>query len=83
VLPDNLGVRLDPRSWRRAPVWEWIQASGRISDSEMHRTFNCGIGMVVVVARDDADAALARLTAAGERATLIGEVVTGAGVLIG
>jgi phosphoribosylformylglycinamidine cyclo-ligase len=83
VLPDSLGVRLDPRSWRRAPVWEWIQASGRISDSEMHRTFNCGIGMVVVVARDDADAALARLTAAGERATLIGEVVTGAGVLIG
>jgi phosphoribosylformylglycinamidine cyclo-ligase len=83
VLPESLGVRLDPRSWRRAPVWEWIQASGRISDSEMHRTFNCGIGMVVVVARDDADAALARLTAAGERAALIGEVVTGAGVLIG
>ena len=83
VLPDGLGVRIDPRGWRRAPVWEWIQASGRISDAEMHRTFNCGIGMVVVVARDHADAALARLTAAGELATLIGEVVTGAGVLIG
>ena len=83
VLPEGLGVRLDPRSWRRAPVWQWIQSSGRISDAEMHRTFNCGIGMVVVVARDDADAALTRLTAAGEHATLIGEVVTGAGVLIG
>ncbi|HKX98575.1 MAG TPA: phosphoribosylformylglycinamidine cyclo-ligase [Steroidobacteraceae bacterium] len=83
VLPEGLGVRLDPRSWRRPPVWAWIQSSGRISDAEMHRTFNCGIGMAVVVARDDADAALARLTAAGERATLIGEVVTGAGVLIG
>ena len=83
VLPDGLGVRLDRRSWRRAPLWEWIQASGRISDAEMHRTFNCGVGMVVVVAREDADAALTRLNAAGERATLIGEVVTGAGVLIG
>jgi phosphoribosylformylglycinamidine cyclo-ligase len=83
VLPEGLGVRLDPRSWRRSPVWEWIQSSGRISDGEMHRTFNCGIGMVVVVARDDADAALTRLTAAGERATLIGEVVTGAGVQFG
>ncbi|HEU4516735.1 MAG TPA: phosphoribosylformylglycinamidine cyclo-ligase [Steroidobacteraceae bacterium] len=83
VLPEGLGVRLDQGSWNRAPVWEWIQSSGRISDAEMHRTFNCGIGMVVVVSRADADAALARLTAAGERATLIGEVIAGAGVLIG
>jgi phosphoribosylformylglycinamidine cyclo-ligase len=49
----------------------------------MHRTFNCGIGMAVVVSGTDADAALARLTAAGERARLIGEVVAGAGVVIG
>ena len=53
VLPDGLGVRLDPRAWRREPVWDWIRESGRISDAEMHRTFNCGIGMVVVVARAD------------------------------
>ena len=83
VLPEGLGVRLDPGAWSRAPVWGWIQSSGRISDAEMHRTFNCGIGMAVIVGRDDADAALARLTAAGERATLIGEVIAGAGVLIG
>jgi phosphoribosylformylglycinamidine cyclo-ligase len=83
VLPDGLGVRLDPRAWRREPVWDWIQASGRISDAEMHRTFNCGIGMVAIVPRDAADAALARLAAAGERATVIGEVVAGSGVQIG
>ncbi len=49
----------------------------------MHRTFNCGIGMVVIVARADAEAALAQLGAAGEQASVIGEVVAGAGVQIG
>ena len=83
VLPEGLGVRLDAGAWRRDPVWGWIQASGRISDAEMHRTFNCGIGMVVVLARSKADAALELLRAAGEQASVIGEVVTGAGVQIG
>jgi phosphoribosylformylglycinamidine cyclo-ligase len=83
VLPDGLGARLDPRAWRREPVWSWIQDSGRIADAEMHRTFNCGIGMVAVVARSEADAALGLLRAAGEQASVIGEVVAGAGVQIG
>jgi phosphoribosylformylglycinamidine cyclo-ligase len=83
VLPDGLGARLDPRAWRREPVWSWIQDSGRIADAEMHRTFNCGIGMVAVVARSEADAALGLLRAAGEEASVIGEVVAGAGVQIG
>jgi phosphoribosylformylglycinamidine cyclo-ligase len=83
VLPEGLGARLDPRAWQRDPVWDWIQASGRIADAEMHRTFNCGIGMVAVVARTDAEAALELLRAAGERATIIGEVTAGAGVQIG
>jgi phosphoribosylformylglycinamidine cyclo-ligase len=80
VLPEGLGVRLDAGSWPTDPVWDWIRTSGRISDAEMRRTFNCGIGMVVVLAPGDADAALALLGAAGERASLIGEVATGAGV---
>ncbi len=82
VLPDGLGVRLESRAWRREPVWDWIQSAGRIGDAEMHRTFNCGIGMVVVVARTDVDAALGLLQGAGERASVIGEVVRGAGVQI-
>jgi phosphoribosylaminoimidazole (AIR) synthetase len=49
----------------------------------MQRTFNCGIGMVAIVGRGDADDALGRLAAAGEQATVIGEVVAGTGVSIG
>ena len=83
VLPQGLGVRLDPRAWRRDPVWDWIQQSGRIVDAEMYRTFNCGIGMVVMLPRAAADDALAQLRAAGEQATVIGEVVAAEGVQIG
>jgi phosphoribosylformylglycinamidine cyclo-ligase len=82
VLPGGLGVRLERRAWRREPVWDWIQASGRIGDAEMHSTFNCGIGMTVMLARTDVDAALGLLRAAGERADVIGEVVAGTGVAI-
>jgi phosphoribosylformylglycinamidine cyclo-ligase len=83
VLPDGLGVRLEARAWRRDPVWDWIQDTGRIADAEMHRTFNCGVGMVALVPRAEADAALELLRAAGEQATVIGEVIAGAGVQIG
>jgi phosphoribosylformylglycinamidine cyclo-ligase len=83
VLPKGLGARLDPRAWRWDPVWEWIRQDGRVEDAEMHRTFNCGIGMVAVVARSEADAAMELLRAAGEQATVIGEIVAGADVQIG
>jgi len=83
VLPDGLGARLDAIAWGRDPLWDWIRTSGRINDAEMHRTFNCGIGMVVVVGPAEADAALGLLRAAGEQASVIGEVVTGPGVQIG
>jgi phosphoribosylformylglycinamidine cyclo-ligase len=82
VLPAGLGARLERRAWRRAPVWDWIQSSGAIADAEMHRTFNCGIGMVAVVAAADADAAIRELTAAGEQAGVIGEVTPAEGVQI-
>ncbi len=83
VLPDGLGVHLDTRAWRQDPVWDWIRESGRISDTEMHRTFNCGIGMTVILSPSETDTALELLRAAGERASVIGEVVAGAGVQIG
>jgi phosphoribosylformylglycinamidine cyclo-ligase len=83
VLPQGLGVRLEARAWRRDPVWDWIQQTGRIADAEMHRTFNCGIGMVAIVPGTAADAALGLLRSAGEQAGIIGEVSAGAGVQIG
>ncbi len=54
-----------------------------LPDAEMHRTFNCGIGMVVLLPAAQADAAVAQLNEAGERAAVIGEVAAGAGVRIG
>ncbi len=83
VLPPGLGVRLDPRAWRSDPLWDWIRDAGRIAPAEMHRTFNCGIGMVVIVPRASADAAAALLQAEGEQAGIIGEVVAAEGVQIG
>ena len=82
VLPANCGVTLQRNRWARDPVFEWLQATGRIADDEMHRTFNCGIGMVVIVAAEHGDEALRVLRAAGEQATVIGAVRPGAGEVV-
>ncbi len=83
VLPEGLEALLHRRQWHRDPVFEWLAASGNIQSAEMYRTFNCGLGMIVVVRAAAADAALARLRAAGETATLVGEVRRGnSGVVI-
>jgi len=77
VLPDGLEVVLERGSWGRDPVFDWLATTGRIAPGEMYRTFNCGIGMVVVVAPRDADATLALLTKLGETASVIGQVGRG------
>jgi phosphoribosylformylglycinamidine cyclo-ligase len=82
VLPDHLGVSLKRDAWHRDPVFDWLQRAGGIADAEMHRTFNCGIGMVVIVAKDQAEAALQLLRNQGETATLIGEVRNGHGDVV-
>jgi len=83
VLPDGLEVVLERRSWARDPVFDWLAATGRIAAAEMYRTFNCGIGMVAVVAPAELDAALASLQASGEHAMVIGSVARGTrGVII-
>ena len=75
VLPNKLQARLDRKRWPRPGIFDWLQHEGKVSDAEMHRVFNCGIGMVVVVAAADAKRALAVLENAGERAQQIGEIV--------
>ncbi len=83
VLPDGMEVVLQRRSWARDPVFEWLASTGRIAAAEMYRTFNCGIGMVAVVAPAEVDAALASLRASGETAAVIGTVTRGSrGVVI-
>jgi phosphoribosylformylglycinamidine cyclo-ligase len=75
VLPETVAARLYRDAWQMPPLFEWLQRSGGIADEEMHRVFNCGIGMAVVVAADDADEALTRLQGAGETVWRIGEIV--------
>jgi len=76
VLPENAAARIDTSSWQRPAVFDWLQQHGNVEDSEMYRTFNCGIGMVVCVAAADADKALDILSDSGEQAGRIGEIVT-------
>lgn len=74
VLPEGLGAKLQPWSW--PPVFRWLQQTGQIAEAEMLRTFNCGVGMVLVVPAEQADAALQRLRQTGETAWRLGEIGT-------
>jgi phosphoribosylformylglycinamidine cyclo-ligase len=83
VLSEGLEVVLDRKSWQRDPVFEWLQKTARISAAEMYRTFNCGIGMIAIVPKEHAQAAVDLLNARGETAAIIGEVRKGtSGVVI-
>jgi phosphoribosylformylglycinamidine cyclo-ligase len=74
VLPKGLGVALDLSAIPVLPVFRWVAKSGGIAETEMLRTFNCGIGMIVIAARDHADDVDAALSRAGETPIRIGEV---------
>ncbi len=77
VLPDTLDAEIDTASWAQGPVFDWLAEQGNIETAEMRRTFNCGVGMVVVVSADDAEAAIQALNDAGESAWQIGRIVSG------
>ena len=80
VLPDGIGVAIDAARIGVPPVFGWLAREGGVAQAEMLRTFNCGIGMVVIAARDGADAAEAALREAGERPVRLGETIAaGAG----
>ena len=76
VLPDGIGVVLDASTWTIPPVFPWLADIGGIDVHEMARTFNCGIGMVCIVAAEAADAVAASLRNDGETVSRIGAVVT-------
>ncbi|MGI1678566.1 MAG: phosphoribosylformylglycinamidine cyclo-ligase [Cellvibrionaceae bacterium] len=74
VMPDNTEAVIDSSSWKRLEIFDWLQEQGNVTDTEMYRTFNCGIGMVIVVSKDNAEQALSALKALGEQACIIGEI---------
>ncbi len=80
VLPDDLGAQIDLNAWDLPPVFKWMAEIGGIAESEMLKTFNCGIGMIVVCAADRADALSDLLTEAGETVSRIGSVTDTTGV---
>ena len=74
VLPDAVTAVVARKSWVAPPIFSWLQQHGKVDDAEMARTFNCGIGMVVIVAQEHAATAIAHLQAAGESVFVIGEI---------
>lgn len=76
VLPDGLGAAFYAKSWDVPPVFDWLRRSGNIDLNEMNRTFNCGIGMILIVSPDHAANILRVLQDEGETAAPIGEVIS-------
>jgi len=74
VLPTNVAAVLDGKSWHTPKLFDWLREQGNVAQQEMYRTFNCGIGMAVVVAESDAAAAINQLEAAGETVWAIGAI---------
>jgi phosphoribosylformylglycinamidine cyclo-ligase len=80
VMPEGLAAHVDLGTIAMPPVFGWMQKAGRLDAEQMLRTFNCGVGMIVIAAKARADAVLAALTAAGEMPTIVGTVEAGRGV---
>lgn len=74
VLPDTAKVVIEENSWQWPQVFDWLQQQGNITTHEMYRTFNCGVGLVLVVDEQDVNGALALLQEQGEKAWLIGHI---------
>ncbi len=76
VLPESVMAVIEAKAWARPAVFQWLQQEGGVAEAEMHRTFNCGIGMVLVVAPDQVQAVIGLLSAAGEQVSQIGQIQT-------
>ena len=81
VLPEGLACEIDLSAWELPPVFRWLATTANMSEPELLKTFNCGIGMILVVAEDRADALTALLEAGGETVSRLGRIVEGQGVV--
>jgi phosphoribosylformylglycinamidine cyclo-ligase len=80
VLPAGTHAVIETTAWETPAIFAWLQERGAVEPDEMFRTFNCGIGMILVIGEEHADRALDRLQVLGETASVIGTVETGAAV---
>lgn len=76
VLPDGLACRLDARAWPLPPVFRWLRRAGNLTDADLARTFNSGVGMIAITRPDNVEPALALLAEAGETAYVVGHIET-------
>jgi len=84
IIPPNLEARIDRWGWEQPLIFQWLENKGNISNDEMLRTFNCGVGLILVVEKDDATLACDTLQELGEQVFVLGEIVEGhRGVVIG
>ncbi len=82
VLPDGLECHIDPNAWHRPEIFRWLQSEGQVAKEEMWRTFNCGIGLIIIIAPENAPQAKTLLEESGETVFHIGEIQAGrAGVV--
>ena len=79
IMPDNLIAEIDTGTWDLPGVFKWLQKEGNIETREMSRTFNCGIGMIVVVSPENSQAAQEILRSHGEDVIVIGKIISGNG----
>ncbi len=74
VLPDNMQAVINGKSWQWPEIFHWLQEKGNISTHEMYRTFNCGVGMIIVVPADKLAQSIELLSSQGEKAWHLGEI---------
>jgi phosphoribosylformylglycinamidine cyclo-ligase len=74
MLPKHLTCKFDWAAWERPPLFKWLAEAGPVEEEEMRRTFNCGLGLVLCVAKADAEAVVSALKASGESAWIVGEL---------
>ena len=75
ILPDHLSVKIDATRWPLLPVFKWLKSTGGIENDELARTFNCGIGMVLIASKESAPSIFESLKSQGETVFTIGQVV--------
>ena len=75
VLPSNAQAQIDLGAWTRPQIFNWLQKQGQVTDAEMYRTFNCGIGLIICVSSERAQTALEILNRDSKTAFIIGNVI--------